>query len=152
MPIRAHLISSENDNTSTFAHHLSLKLRRRFAPIAIAFLILLTTLIPIAQLPSMLDFSKNCESAYSLSPSLLNEFPDEMRFMKGMVLYPRVQKNQTSFTFLSCGLRVPVVLKGVDIILDDNQKVVMGYYGGQFAQPESFFFLDNAMDMIWSRE
>ena len=126
----------------------------RVVILVVIFCFALATLVPIAQAPILFNLGPKCIRDYSIPPPLADDFPTGLQFFQGQALYPRVQKNISSFTFLSCGVRIPVRYVGSDVFVKDNDKTVIGYDQSTPNNPEIIFIFDEDLlpQVLWSND
>jgi hypothetical protein len=128
-----------------------LESNRRARPIlpvfAVFTVLLLSALIPIAQLPRITKNLPVCENEIN------NPAYPQISLLKGKALYPYLDKKTFSFVFLTCSRTIEIRIKGFNVPLQNGQAIVVGLSKKGGNKPESIFLEENStLVQVWTNE
>ncbi len=114
---------------------------------AVFTVLLLSALIPIAQLPRITQNLPACENKIN-NP----DYP-QLSLLKGKALYPYLEKKTFSFVFLTCSRTIEIRIKGFNVPLQNGQAIVVGLSKKGGNKPESIFLEENStLVQVWTNE
>ena len=114
---------------------------------ALATIVLLSALIPIAQIPIISRNLPLCENQISdpVHPGL--------NLLKGRVLYPYLDNKTFSFVFLTCDQSIEIAIPDSDVPLQNEQTIIIGFSKTELNRPGGIFLEEGSvLQQVWVNE
>ena len=127
----------------------SFESRTRARPIplifAVATILALAALVPIAQMPILTQNLPSCENKIN------NPAYPQLSLLKGKALYPYWNEKTFSFIFLTCDQTIEITIKDFNISLQNEQEIIIGFSKTAINQPEAIFLEDESrLRQVWA--